>query len=351
MPLNQVALVPYRAKKVQFREIAIVAAALQRQVTRDFGPIWGADATVDAFASLEDVPLGYWPIVICDTIGTSQLAGFHEDRMGQPYSLVKSAGFWSLAASHECLEMLADPWGNRVISGWRPPEPKKLAGSGKGRKHEWSTRPELKSRRVEYLVEVCDACEGPPYGYLVNGVLVSDFYTPDYFNAQHLPGVRYDFQGHIKAPRTVLPGGYLSWHDPELRKWVQLQYFDREGAALHAIIASPGSASNIRAWIDSKTPRPQEELTVDDGDGVDHGMVSVYEDGPWTLMLGDGPDHGMHGEAKPTNRAFWDAFRGVVYREVAEAQARDAKSMEELIDQQLKNEPPAKRAKKRPKNK
>jgi hypothetical protein len=30
-------------------DVARVSAALQRQATRDFGPIWGIEATVDAF--------------------------------------------------------------------------------------------------------------------------------------------------------------------------------------------------------------------------------------------------------------------------------------------------------------
>ena len=44
------------------------AAALQKQVTRDFGPIWEIDADVSAFGRLSHVPLEYWPIVIRDDI-------------------------------------------------------------------------------------------------------------------------------------------------------------------------------------------------------------------------------------------------------------------------------------------
>jgi hypothetical protein len=47
---------------VSAREITRVAAALDKQVMRDFGPLWGVLATVDADFSLEDVPVGYWPI-------------------------------------------------------------------------------------------------------------------------------------------------------------------------------------------------------------------------------------------------------------------------------------------------
>jgi hypothetical protein len=45
-------------------DVARVTAALQRQITRDFGPIWEVSASVDAFPRLEDVPVGYWPMIV-----------------------------------------------------------------------------------------------------------------------------------------------------------------------------------------------------------------------------------------------------------------------------------------------
>ena len=45
-------------------EVTRVSAALQKQVTRDLGQFWDMQGTVDAFASLEDVPPGYWPVIV-----------------------------------------------------------------------------------------------------------------------------------------------------------------------------------------------------------------------------------------------------------------------------------------------
>ncbi|HEY6582287.1 MAG TPA: hypothetical protein VIZ60_14310, partial [Rubrobacter sp.] len=53
---------------VSAREITRGAAALDKQVTRDFGPRWGVLATVDPVFSIEDIPVGYWPIVLRDNI-------------------------------------------------------------------------------------------------------------------------------------------------------------------------------------------------------------------------------------------------------------------------------------------
>ena len=41
---------------VGLAEVTRVSAALQKQVTRDLGQFWDLQGTVDAFASLEDVP-------------------------------------------------------------------------------------------------------------------------------------------------------------------------------------------------------------------------------------------------------------------------------------------------------
>src|ERR671925_814761 len=96
-------------------DVARVAAALQRQASRDFAPVWNVSATLDAFPSLEDVPLGYWPMIVVPDVKGA--AGIHLDKDGQPFALIEMSDSWSLTASHEMLEMLADPFGNRLVPG------------------------------------------------------------------------------------------------------------------------------------------------------------------------------------------------------------------------------------------
>ena len=38
-------------------QLALVSAAIQKQTSRDFGPLWNVEATVDGFDKLEDVLL------------------------------------------------------------------------------------------------------------------------------------------------------------------------------------------------------------------------------------------------------------------------------------------------------
>ena len=100
-------------------ELTTVAAALQKQIARDVAPIWDLQGTVDGFMHLDDVPPGYWPIIVRDDI-EKDFAGFHCDQEGQPMALVTSGPGWSVTASHEAIEMLVDPFGNRTVAGTNP---------------------------------------------------------------------------------------------------------------------------------------------------------------------------------------------------------------------------------------
>src|SRR5882672_3995748 len=118
MLVRHVALVSEKCK-VKPSDLTRVAAALQKQVTRDFSPIWSIKATVDPFHNLDDVPVGYWPVVLMKNV--QDAAGYHDNEEdGQPYAVVEFDPDWPLTASHEVLEMLADPYGRRLIAGDSP---------------------------------------------------------------------------------------------------------------------------------------------------------------------------------------------------------------------------------------
>jgi hypothetical protein len=64
-------------------------------VARDLAPAWGVSATVDPFASLDDVPIGYWPLILSRG-ALGRQAGVHLDESGQPYAQVQLGERWSL---------------------------------------------------------------------------------------------------------------------------------------------------------------------------------------------------------------------------------------------------------------
>jgi hypothetical protein len=222
-------------------DVARVAAALQRQATRDFGPVWDVTATVDAFPRLEDVPLGYWPMMLRTDIGQSGAAGVHLDKNGQPFALIEMSDSWSLTASHEMLEMLADPFGNRLVPGKSPKR-------GQG--------------RVEFLLEVCDPSEAAEFGYTVNDILVSDFLTPRFYDPAKVISTRYSFTSAISRPRTILRGGYISWHEPVSDHWWQQVWFGTRKEFRDLGMFDTAAAASLRSWIDGRTEHP----------GIDRGL-------------------------------------------------------------------------------
>lgn len=170
-----------------------VAKAIQVQVSRDFAPVWDVDAVIEGFPSLSEVSPGFWPVTVDKVMDIQGVNGYHwVDDKGIPFSKVLYRDGWSLTASHEILEMLVNPYVNKMKVF------KALDGSGQD---------------VEYLVEVSDPVEDKDYGYRINGVLVSNFYYPAFFDLTTTEGKKYDHLGWLREPRKLLNGGYISWRN------------------------------------------------------------------------------------------------------------------------------------------
>ena len=198
--MHHIALVS-QANSVSLRTVATAAAALSKQVMRDFTPLWNIHGTVQAFGSLADVPMDYYPVIIKDDIGDPSAAGFHTDQNNQPYALVQTSSDWTVTASHEILEMLADPFGNQLVAGT------------------------VQGKRVKILREVCDPCES--FTYTVNGVAVSDFLRPSWYLPLATGPQPTSFLGRLSSPQQVGDGGYFSWLDVESNRWFQLTDFGK----------------------------------------------------------------------------------------------------------------------------
>lgn len=207
-------------------ELAQVAGALQKQITRDVAPAWHLPATVVAQPDPKKVPHGYWPITIMGDIKEPGALGYHSDLHNQPFSVVQYDHDWPTTCSHELPEMLGDPFGSRMIVG------DSLVRS---------------QGRVQYLLELCDPCEA--FVYSVDGVRVSDFLLPAYHNPFGRPQTPCSFTGRIKKPREVPAGGYLSWFVPKTGEWWQRTYFKGN----EAVNKNLGKAQEIRR--PEETPR------------------------------------------------------------------------------------------------
>ena len=240
------------------KDLLRATAAVQKQITRDFIPFWGLPATVDTFADLESVPSDYHPVVVfgdaeevmehlafaigeeyatdlVDDFERGELSGLHLNAFTrQPFSLVEASDTWSVTLSHEVLEMLTDPFGNRLIAAAHPLDAQ---------------------QRVKYLLEVCDPCQ--TVWYPVNGVPVSDFYTPRFFDPVRVDRSRFSFTGSLSHPLEILDGGYLSWIDPADSGLYQLGGGEPEPVLIANLVQLSRSSAPLRTIVDTNSDTPR----------------------------------------------------------------------------------------------
>ena len=258
MPLtDHIALVSL-TNDISIRDMLRAGAAVQKQLTRDFTPIWGLRATLDTFDDLSSVPSDYHPIVVfsdprellgqlegmigpeytarlVDDFERDRLTGLHLNAFTrQPFALVEASDAWSVTISHEVLEMIADPFGNRLIA---------------------AAHPQDKTERVKYLLEVCDPCQA--VWYPVNGVPVSDFYTPRYFDPVGMQGGRYSYTGEIQEPLEILDGGYLTWIDPKDSGLYTLTEGEPAPVQVASLMQLAHSTAPLRTVVDTNAQTPQ----------------------------------------------------------------------------------------------
>ena len=235
-----------RSSSVQLADVVRVTAALNTQIARDFAPIWGISAMVIAIANPDSIDPGIWPLFVEDDIG-ADAEGFHQTEHNQPYALISAGRTWSITASHECLELLADPTGSRLYPSI-------------GISVENGSFKDLPETKFEYLVELCDPCEAENGAYMINEVAVSDFYTPHYFDPVTVGSVRYSFSGQITQPRQILKGGYLSWRDPDGKSFRQAKFFEEPEIVTIPIPTEAMGKRPLRGLVDqySGARRPSD---------------------------------------------------------------------------------------------
>ncbi len=222
-------------------DVKRLAAALDIQVKRDLKPIWQVDAEVIPLSDPRTIPRGVHPIMVVDDTPNG-VAGFHRIEQGVTWAMVNTRRDWRLAASHECLEMLVDPTGMKM----QPARGIAIAGA------------ELQDIDDEfhYVLEVCDPIEDCDHAYDIGGVLVSDFYTPEYFDREFQEGVRYSLRGALTRPRQIGRNGYLSWWHPQTEKLHQIRNIG--GYKLYDLPPwNKDAGDSARMFIDRHTRTPR----------------------------------------------------------------------------------------------
>jgi hypothetical protein len=172
-------------------------AALQEFVDKHVAPVWGTPAKL--IRSKGFVP-GKWAMVFLDHADHAHSLAYHDvtpDGLPQAKVFVKTTlknkELVSVSASHELVEMLVDPsinlitmpTGSKLVYGYESADP------------------------VEELT------------FRVNGIPMTNFVYPTYFESFHKPGsVRFDHLNQIKKPFQIHTGGYLGVY--KNGKWTQI---------------------------------------------------------------------------------------------------------------------------------
>ena len=214
-----------RSTKVSDAELQAAVRAINRQLEEDFYPHWqfGARLRVDSAGRVPrsrqnkiDLPQlpgrrGDAVVYLVDHPTMAQTEGYHDsNNLDVPFGFVfldacgEGSDCWTVALSHEAIELVGDPLSNLLVQGPHPQDRRHL---------------------VFHQYELCDAVSGECYE--IEGVKVQNFVLPGWFSRRHVEGARNDFLGRVDpgvslAPFAIAAGGYLMFWDeqmPEGKRW------------------------------------------------------------------------------------------------------------------------------------
>ena len=189
-----------QSTEVNDEDVARHTPNLEYQVRRHFEPLWGIGASVEFFPRGR-VPRKYMRLVLLDTSDEADFLGYHDlTPHGRAQSKVFCKGLgrrWTVTASHEILEMLADRYVNKAAAR------------------------ELENGDMRlYSMEVCDPVQEQTYR--IGRTEVCNFVTEAWFYPEQRRWSMYDYLKKLRAPFTLARGGYITvytfgdgkgWHD------------------------------------------------------------------------------------------------------------------------------------------
>ena len=166
-------------------DLDALIAAMQTFVDQYVAPVWGTPAKL---VKSKDYLKGAWAMVFLDNADQPGALAYHDltpDGMPQAKVFVRTTldnhDLVSVSASHELVEMLVDPATNMMTTG--------------------------PDANTMYAYESADPVE--EQSFKVNGIPMTDFVYPAYFESFRTPGsVTFDRMKKVSRPFQILSGGY-----------------------------------------------------------------------------------------------------------------------------------------------
>jgi hypothetical protein len=172
------------------------------QVKKHFAPVWNVKPEIHFVGRGKRAERGTWQLVLLDERNADD--GYHQlTRDGLPLGKVflrqamKTPSGWTTTASHELLELLVDP--GTILGSFV--------------EHR-SLGPRV------YAYEICDPVQDDRFAYEIEGVAVSDFVYPSWFEPWRARrSVRFDYAGKLSVPFEVPRDCYAMFYDVRKRLW------------------------------------------------------------------------------------------------------------------------------------
>lgn len=191
------------------KEIKKDIPAWETALNRDFAKYWHTTHYKIVFLGRKPAPEGQISAVIQKKGPIDGALAYHwTERNGAP-SITVYAGTGayygydnSVSMTHELFELAADPQTSYASEGYPAAA-------------YWIEKPDLSLEAYSqegifaWFNEVADPVEAD--FYRINGVTISDFVTPAWFNQG--VGGRFDFMGLCQQPFWIRPGGYAQYQD------------------------------------------------------------------------------------------------------------------------------------------
>ena len=219
---------------IRFRRMKKVAAAIEHQMRHDLGRFYDVDARIFALRHGEELPNRTWPVHIVPEVKKG--GGFHSDTRARHSPRCASVRIGRCPPATRSRDGVRSDRQPAAYRARDPPGRRSVENRGQFR----------------YLMEICDPCESADFAYKIDDVVVSDFYTPDYFD---LIRARRPLQPprSIAAPRQVPKGGYLCWLNPALDKMQMLRNLDRDPVPrIHTFGGPPPRRRSLREFVDGR---------------------------------------------------------------------------------------------------
>lgn len=191
MTVGQAIYVTNKSTQVSDADMAKAAAACSTQLAQHVAPAYGLVAVPVTFSPKP--PAGARVVTVMDTLDDAQALGYHTEDAGSKIwgvvgtkaALAQGAkaltGAYAISSivSHEVIEL----FGDARINLW--------ADNGRG---------------TQIAYELCDPVEND--FYIIDGVAVSSFVYPAWFDHLAAKSERFDYLGHLSRPFTMTHGGY-----------------------------------------------------------------------------------------------------------------------------------------------